>query len=51
MTNKKEIGSIIYANVLEKHPDWSRARVYAVTRSILAAKEKKTAKNPAKAEA
>lgn len=51
MTDRKEIGSIIYANVAEKHPDWTRARVYAVTRSILAAKEKKTAKNPAKAEA
>ena len=51
MANKKEIGSIIYTNVSEKHPDWSKARVYAVTRSILASKEKKTVKNPAKAEA
>ena len=41
--------SVIYKNVAAKHPDWSRNRVYTVTRNILSKNaEKLTAKNPEK---
>lgn len=33
---KNTVASTIYASVAAKHPDWTQARIYAVTRSILA---------------
>jgi hypothetical protein len=46
---KNTVASTIYAAVAAKHPEWTQARVYAVTRSILA--KRNVAKAEAKAEA
>lgn len=42
-SGKGNLASQIYHNLAQKHPDWSSKRVYAVTHSILANKNKKVA--------
>lgn len=40
-TRKYTLSSQIYAAVKNKHPEWSQARVYAVTRGILSTRAQK----------
>ena len=39
--------SKIYTSVAKKHPEWTQARVYAVTRAILAKRNVAKAENKA----
>ena len=50
-TKTSTVAKTIYASIAAKHPDWTQARVYAVTKSILQSRSKKEAKAAAKAEA
>lgn len=50
MAKTSAVAKNIYASVAAKHPDWTQARVYAVTKSILQSRPKKEARIAAKAE-
>ena len=51
MAKTSTVAKTIYDSVAAKHPDWTQARVYAVTKSILQKRGRKEVKAEAAAKA